>query len=100
MKTISITLLALLSALTLAASAADKTRAPGEKLDSSLGDLPHYRHWSDPTGKNPVPGPMQIAGEKLDNGLGDLPHYRHWNDPTGKTPLRSAQIVAASETRP
>jgi hypothetical protein len=26
----------------------------GEKLDSGLGDLPHYRDWADKTGKAPV----------------------------------------------
>jgi hypothetical protein len=26
----------------------------GEKLDSGLGDLPHYSKWADPTGKNPL----------------------------------------------
>ncbi len=39
------------------ALAADK-RAPvqvaGEKLDSGLGDLPHYRDWADKSGKNVV----------------------------------------------
>ena len=42
---------------TATAIAAEK-RAPvqvsGEKLDSGLGDLPHYRDWSDKTGKNVV----------------------------------------------
>ncbi len=40
---------------TATALAADK-RAPvhvsGEKIDSGLGDLPHYRDWSDKSGKN------------------------------------------------
>ena len=40
-----------------AAFAADKSASVpvlGEKLDSGLGDLPHYRDWSDKTGKNVV----------------------------------------------
>lgn len=29
-------------------------RVTGEKVDSGLGDLPHYSKWADPTGKNPM----------------------------------------------
>ncbi|QTN22866.1 hypothetical protein HZ992_22540 [Rhizobacter sp. AJA081-3] len=41
------------------AAPADTASAPtvqvqGEKLDSGLGDLPHYRDWKDPTGKAPL----------------------------------------------
>jgi hypothetical protein len=41
------------------AAPADTSSAPtvqvqGEKLDSGLGDLPHYRDWKDPTGKAPL----------------------------------------------
>ena len=58
-----------ITALTLAASvaasfvsinvlAAERAPAPvqvaGEKVDSGLGDLPHYSKWADPTGKNPT----------------------------------------------
>jgi len=51
----------------------------GEKLDSGLGSLPHYRHWEkrDATGGS-VALAQRIPGEKLDSGLGSLPHYRHW----------------------
>lgn len=60
-----------ITALTLAASiaasfvsikvlAAERAAAPvqvaGEKVDSGLGDLPHYSKWADPTGKNPTQG--------------------------------------------
>ena len=100
MKTTLIALLALVGALVLAtspASAADKVpqakRVAGEKLDSGLGDLPHYRTWSDPSGKNP----QQFAGEKLDSGLGDLPPYRLWADPSGKTPVDAALVAAGSQ---
>lgn len=60
-------------------------QVPGQKLDSGLGDLPHYRLWADPTGKNPVrrSAPVQVAGEKKDSGLGDLPHYSQWADKSG-----------------
>ena len=27
---------------------------PGAKLDSGLGELPHYRDWIDPTGRMPT----------------------------------------------
>ena len=47
----------------------------GQKIDSGLGDLPHYRHWSDPTGKGVMPQqnnvkmakaqPAKAAGEQL-----------------------------------
>lgn len=56
---------ALTFAVSLAASlastnalAAERAAAPvqvaGEKVDSGLGDLPHYSKWADPTGKNPT----------------------------------------------
>jgi hypothetical protein len=83
--------------LSSAAMAADSGPATpqvvGEKLDSGLGDLPHYRHWADPTGKRLQPtnagaatalAAAQVAGEKLDSGLGNLPHYRDWADASGK----------------
>lgn len=28
--------------------------APGAKIDSGLGELPHYRLWLDPTGRDPM----------------------------------------------
>jgi hypothetical protein len=36
------------------AAATPTTRVQGEKIDSGLGDLPHYRDWKDPTGKAPL----------------------------------------------
>jgi hypothetical protein len=46
------------SLLTTTAVAAERAAAPaqvaGEKVDSGLGDLPHYSKWADPTGKNPT----------------------------------------------
>jgi hypothetical protein len=58
---------------------------PGQKLDSGLGELPHYSKWLDKSGRNPLGN--AVPGESLDSGLGDLPHYRFWVDPTGKDPL-------------
>ena len=93
-----------------AAVAADNKLATpqvvGEKLDSGLGELPHYRHWADPTGKQLQPthsatetavAAAQVAGEKLDSGLGNLPHYRDWADASGKqvTPKRAPADHAA-----
>ena len=74
----------------LFAQTAARVELPGQKLDSGLGDLPHYRYWADPTGKAPV----QVAGQKLDSGLGDLPHYRLWADPTGKMPVPPNDVLA------
>lgn len=62
---------------------------PGEKLDSGLGELPHYREWSRvpglarlvvPTTAGPAQGQGHgpVPGEKLDSGLGELPPYRDW----------------------
>jgi hypothetical protein len=36
------------------AAARPTAHVPGEKIDSGLGDLPHYRDWKDPTGKAPM----------------------------------------------
>lgn len=35
---------------------------PGAKVDSGLGELPHYRDWVDPTGRAPMQ-PMLTAAE-------------------------------------
>lgn len=50
------------------AVAAERGAAPahkvsGEKVDSGLGDLPHYSKWADPTGKNPVQGKAQARAD-------------------------------------
>ena len=67
-------------------------RVAGEKLDSGLGSLPHYRHWAkrDATGGAVALG-QRIPGEKLDSGLGSLPHYRHW----AKHPATKRLVVLA-----
>lgn len=36
------------------------TNVPVAKVDSGLGDLPHYRDWIDPTGRSPM-GPVVTA---------------------------------------
>ena len=69
----------LASTPTLAGDAlATSVQVPGQKIDSGLGDLPHYSQWAKPANK--------VSGEKVDSGLGDLPHYSKWADPTGKNP--------------
>lgn len=56
---------------------------PGQKIDSGLGQLPHYRHWADRSGRLTT----VVLGESLDDGLGELPHYSQWKDPSGRDPL-------------
>ena len=104
MKPISRTSLCLaaMAALWFQAAAVSAQEAPvlataGQKVDSGLGDLPHYRYWADPTGKTPMAA--KVAGQKLDSGLGELPPYRYWADPTGKLPMRLEQRVAGADAR-
>jgi hypothetical protein len=57
----------------------------GEKLDSGLAQLPHYRDWGKyPETRHLVVRPNRVAGEKLDSGLGELKPYRYWADGTGR----------------
>jgi hypothetical protein len=56
-------IVALAAALPLQATTASATDAvssavAGQKLDSGLGELPHYRLWADKSGKNPMGKPM------------------------------------------
>ena len=78
-----------------AGEAAPRAEAAGQKLDSGLGELPHYRHWADPTGKAPL-ARTAVSGEKLDSGLGELPHYRDWADPAGRNVHRVASPAAGT----
>ena len=105
MKTLSYSVLALAATAAMlfqtASASADQTvvrEVPGQKIDSGLGDLPHYRTWADPSGKTPMQAPL-VVGQKIDSGLGDLPHYRYWTDPTGKMPVRTEQVVAEATLR-
>lgn len=73
---------------------------PAQKIDSGLGELPHYSQWADPTGKNPLRraagasgARVQVAGEKRDSGLGELPHFSLWADMTGR---RAVQVSKAN----
>jgi hypothetical protein len=56
----------------------------GQSLDSGLGELPHYRYWAQSSGESIV------VGQKLDSGLGELPPYRLWVDTSGRNPVASA----------
>ena len=86
------TMAVLASTPTLAADASSATaQLPGQKIDSGLGDLPHYSQWADPTGKDPLrrvaavsSAKVHVVGEKVDSGLGDLPHYSQWADKSGR----------------
>lgn len=67
---------------------------PGQKVDSGLGELPHYSKWIDRSGRQPLGN--HVLGESLDDGLGELPHYSKWVDRSGRDPLgRNATHVAA-----
>lgn len=83
-----------------AADTASAAQVVGQKIDSGLGDLPHYSQWADPTGKSPLRrasgaagAKVQVAGEKRDSGLGDLPHFSQWADTTGRP--RAVQVSLA-----
>lgn len=52
---------------------------PGEKLDSGLGEMPHYREWAQhPSTQHLTAIANHVPGEKQDSGLGDLPPYSEW----------------------
>ncbi len=83
-------LITTLATLVLACAAAPALSAPdmgsaGQKLDSGLGELPHYSKWIDAKGRHPVA--VRVVGETLDSGLGELPHYSKWKDQTGRDPM-------------
>jgi len=81
-------------AFTAASQGPEQHHVAGEKLDSGLAQLPHYRDWAKyPETRQLVVRPNRVAGEKLDSGLGDLKHYRHWADNTGR--VREAVEVAS-----
>ena len=68
MKTLMIVTLALALPLQ-AATAANPGAAPassavaGQKIDSGLGELPNYRQWADPSGKNPMVKPAAAKAQ-------------------------------------
>lgn len=65
----------------------------GEKLDSGLGNLPHYREWAkQPANSKLFALASHVPGEKLDSGLGKLPHYSQW----AKHPETQALVALAS----
>lgn len=71
------------AAVSLVAATAAATE--GEKLDSGLGDLPHYAQWADKTGQTQQAA--RVPGESLDSGLGELPPYAQWLDKSGRDPM-------------
>lgn len=71
---LALTVCSLASTNALADDAARvKNPVAGQKIDSGLGELPHYRFWADKSGRNPTAA--RVAGEKLDSGLGDIAPY-------------------------
>lgn len=70
---------------------------PAQKIDSGLGDLPHYSQWVDKTGRKPMG--TRVPGESLDNGLGELPHYSQWVDKTGRNPLGRDLLAVGATPR-
>jgi len=95
-------LLARLTALTLVIAASPAMCGPvhfvdGQKIDSGLGELPHYSAWADPSGRHPTG--YRVLGESLDSGLGELPHYSKWIDPTGKDPLGRDRLALSKAAR-
>ena len=97
MTTRSLFLALAAAGLAFAATASAPSAAPeGQKLDSGLGDLPHYSQWQDKSGRRPMG--YRVAGESLDSGLGDLPHYAKWVDKTGRDPMgRQATQIASRD---
>ncbi|MBI5716213.1 MAG: hypothetical protein HZC37_00810 [Burkholderiales bacterium] len=83
-----------LAALCVAVSA---SAVEGQKLDSGLGELPHYSQWADKTGRQPVA--VRVAGESLDDGLGELPPYSQWLDKTGRDPMGRESLRLAGAKR-
>jgi hypothetical protein len=93
------TFLAALTAAVLLSAAAPALSGPdafvaGQKLDTGLGELPHYSKWADPTGRNAAR--VSVAGESLDDGLGELPHYSKWANRSGT--LHSAAPLHSGAT--
>jgi uncharacterized protein YijF (DUF1287 family) len=53
-----------LQATTASATDAKSAAVAGQKIDSGLGELPHYRLWADPSGKNPVTRPVAADAQR------------------------------------
>jgi hypothetical protein len=87
-NSLHLSLAAALAVLAGPVVAGSGTTVAGQKLDSGLGQLPHYSTWADPSGRGvgAVAG-VKLAGESLDDGLGQLPHYSAWLDRSGRDPL-------------
>lgn len=72
----------------------------GEKIDSGLGQLPHYSRWAG-TGapRTGASHAISVPGESLDDGLAALPHYRLWKDASGRDPLGMTPTLLSSAAR-
>jgi hypothetical protein len=80
---VAASLAASMSIFAAAAVAADavgtQVQVSGEKIDSGLGDLPHYSKWADPTGRNPLQA--RVAAESSDKRSTEASGNRDVNPP-------------------
>jgi len=60
--------------LSTGAFAGDPVPTPAAKIDSGLGELPHYSQWQNPWR-------YASPAMKVDSGLGTLPPYAEWREP-------------------
>ncbi len=73
-----------------------RTPVPGEKVDSGLGALPHYRDWAKHAEtRHLVARANAVPGEKLDSGLGELKPYPQWTHNAGRA--RQAVEIASRQ---
>ena len=92
----------ILAALAVAglAGALPAAALEGQKLDSGLGELPHYSQWTDKSGRGvAATAGTRVPGESLDSGLGELPHYSQWLDKTGRDPMGREGLRVAGAKR-
>ncbi len=98
MKTITLLrALGALACLSATGAALSGPGVPGQKLDSGLGNLPHYSQWQDASGRASLHA--AVPGESLDDGLGTLPPYALWKDRSGKDPMGLNAGVQVSSAR-
>ena len=96
MRTHLVSLAAMLLIAAAPVTSASTPTLAGQKIDSGLGELPHFSTWADPSGRQATD--HRVLGESQDNGLGELPHYSRWIDPTGRDPL-GREVVRVSDAR-
>ena len=50
-------------AVAVESGAAPAAGVASQKIDSGLGELPHYRLWADPSGKSPTREPVVVKAD-------------------------------------